>query len=278
LLNPPDKSIDQPNTLKFKWYEVVGAKYYQLQISKNETFTDLVYSMDSLTKAEQYVEDLEPEILYNWRVRVWNEEAYGTSQWSQVWTFTTGKVTLILRNPKTGATGVDIPTLLSWFPATTAEYYHLQVANDKDFVNVIFNKDSIYDTKWTLTKTDLAVSTDYFWRVKGVGKQYTTPWSETWHFTTAATSVNESELFSSIKLYPNPTGANAELSINYTEVCEAKIIITSAEGTVLKTDAIQLLNGETRYGIEVDKLTSGSYYITIITPTGFVTRELVVVK
>ncbi|MEI6090672.1 MAG: T9SS type A sorting domain-containing protein [bacterium] len=278
LLNPPDKSIDQPTTIKFKWSEIIGAKYYQLQISKNDNFTDLVYSMDSLDKAEQYVEDLEPELLYYWRVRAWNDESYGTSQWSQVWTFTTGKVTLILRNPKTGATGVVIPTLLTWFTATTAEYYHLQVAKDANFTNVIFDKDSIYDTKCTLSKTDVETNTNYFWHVKGVSKKYTTPWSDTWQFSTGEVSVKESPLFSSIKLYPNPTGSKAELSINDAETCDAKILISTVDGKIIKTDVIRLLIGETRYEIDTEKLSSGSYYITIITPSGYVTRELIVVK
>ncbi|MEI6089815.1 MAG: T9SS type A sorting domain-containing protein [bacterium] len=278
LLNPPDKSINQPTTLKFKWSEIVGVKYYQLQISKNEAFTDLVYSTDSLDKAEQYVEDLEPEIKYFWRVRAWNEESYGTSQWSNVWTFTTGKVTLVLRNPKTGSTGVSIPTLVLWFPATTADYYHLQVAKDAAFANVVFDKDSINETQYTLSKTDVEISTSYFWHVKGVSKQYTTDWSDTWQFTTGDVSVKESELFSSITLYPNPTGSKAELYINYAETCDAKILITTTEGKIIKTDAIRLLIGETRYEIDTEHLTSGSYYITIITPSGYVTRELVVVK
>ncbi|MEI6090835.1 MAG: T9SS type A sorting domain-containing protein [bacterium] len=278
LLNPPDKSIDQPTTIKFKWYEVVGAKFYQLQISKNDNFTDLVYSMDSLSKAEQYVEDLEPEILYYWRVRAWNMESYGTSQWSQVWTFTTGQVTLILRNPKTGTAGVAIPTVLTWFTATTAEYYHLQVAKDADFANIICDKDSIYKTEYTLPITDVTVSTNYFWHVKGVSKTYATPWSDTWQFTTGEVSVKESPLFTSIKLYPNPTGSKAELSINYAETSDAKILISTAEGKIIKTDVIRLLVGETRYEIDTEHLTSGSYYITIVTPSGYVTRELVVVK
>jgi photosystem II stability/assembly factor-like uncharacterized protein len=278
LLNPPDKSTNQPTTIKFKWYEVVGAEFYQLQISKNENFTDLVYSTDSLSKTEQYVPDLEPEQLYFWRVRAWNVESYGTSQWSSVWTFTTGKVTLVLRNPKSGTTGVSIPTLLTWFAATTSEYYHLQVAKDSGFENIIFNKDSIYDTKITLSKNDLEINTSYFWRVRGVSKIYTTDWSETWQLTTGNISVKESELFSSIKLYPNPTGANAELHINYAEACDAKIVISTVEGKIIKSDAIRLVQGETRYEINSEHLNSGTYYITIITPSGYITRELVVIK
>ncbi len=278
LLSPPDKSIDQPTTIKFKWGDVFGSKYYQLQISKNLQFTDLVYSMDSLSKAEQYVEDLEPEILYYWRIRVWNEESFGTSQWSPVWTFTTGKVTLVLRNPKTGSTGVGIPTLLTWFAASTAEYYHLQVAANADFTNIVFDKDSIYDTKLTLSKTDVATNTNYFWHVKGNSKTYNTPWSDTWNFKTGEVSVKESELFSSVKLYPNPTGNTAELSISYQEACDATVLISTADGKIIKTDAIRLIQGETRYEIDAKHFNSGTYYISIITPSGIITRELVVVR
>jgi hypothetical protein len=165
-----------------------------------------------------------------------------------------------------------------WYQATTAEYYHLQVANDAGFANMIFDKDSIYDTKWTLTKKDLAVNTNYYWRVKGVSDKYTTPWSEIWQFTTGETSVNESELFNSIKLYPNPTNGKAELSINYKENCDAEIQISTAGGKIIKSSAIHLIAGEMRYEIDSIKLNSGTFYITIITPSGYITRELVVVK
>lgn len=75
--------------VNFNWSEVIGGDYYQLQISKNNAFTDLVYSMDSLRNSTHIVPDLEPDILYYWRVRVWNNECYGYEYWSDVWTFRT---------------------------------------------------------------------------------------------------------------------------------------------------------------------------------------------
>ncbi|MEI6089996.1 MAG: T9SS type A sorting domain-containing protein [bacterium] len=278
LMNPPNKSVDRPTTIKFKWFEILGAEYYQLQISKNEQFKDMVYSTDSIIEAEQYIDDLEPETTYFWHVRGWNKESVGTLQWSPVWTFTTAKVSLILRNPKTRSTDLPIPLLLLWYVAVPPEYYHLQVASDKDFSNIVFEKDSIFDTKYWLTKSDVAVYSEYFWRVKGVSEHYTTAWSDVWQFTTGAVSVKECEQFSSIKLYPNPTGSKAELSINYEENCDATIFITTAEGKIIKSEPLRLLMGETRYEIDTEKLSSGSYYITIITSSGYVTRELVVIK
>jgi hypothetical protein len=51
----------------------------------------MVYSKDSITTTEHFVPDLEKEILYYWRVRVWNTETIGTAYWSEVWIFRTGE-------------------------------------------------------------------------------------------------------------------------------------------------------------------------------------------
>ncbi len=90
LIYPENNQTGLEQEIKFKWSDVIGAEYYQLQISKNDQFTNLVYSMDSLTTTEQTVGDLEAQTLYYWRVRVWNEESIGTEYWSEVWTFTAG--------------------------------------------------------------------------------------------------------------------------------------------------------------------------------------------
>jgi hypothetical protein len=86
----PEPNFEQYK-INFKWYPVIGAEYYQLQISKNDNFTDVVYSKDSITATEKFVPALEEDILYYWRVRVWNTESIGTAYWSEVWAFTTGE-------------------------------------------------------------------------------------------------------------------------------------------------------------------------------------------
>jgi hypothetical protein len=90
LMYPENTQTGLEQEINFKWYPVIGAEYYQLQISKNEQFTNMVYSKDSITTTEHFVPSLEKDILYYWRVRVWNTETIGTAYWSEVWTFTTG--------------------------------------------------------------------------------------------------------------------------------------------------------------------------------------------
>ncbi|MEI6091134.1 MAG: T9SS type A sorting domain-containing protein [bacterium] len=91
LMYPENTQTGLGEEINFKWYPVIGAEYYQLQISKNDIFTNMVYSKDSITITEKLVPDLEKDILYYWRVRVWNQESIGTAYWSEVWTFRTGE-------------------------------------------------------------------------------------------------------------------------------------------------------------------------------------------
>ncbi|MEI6090253.1 MAG: T9SS type A sorting domain-containing protein [bacterium] len=94
LMYPENTQTGLAQEINFKWYPVIGAEYYQLQISKNDQFTNMVYSKDSITATEKLVPDLEKDILYYWRVRVWNTESIGTAYWSEVWTFRTGETSV----------------------------------------------------------------------------------------------------------------------------------------------------------------------------------------
>jgi uncharacterized protein YegL len=89
LIYPENNQTGLELNINFKWSQAIGADYYQLQVSKNEQFTNMVYSKDSINTIEHYVPDLEPNILYYWRVRIWNEESVGSVIWSDVWNFKT---------------------------------------------------------------------------------------------------------------------------------------------------------------------------------------------
>ncbi|MEI6088925.1 MAG: T9SS type A sorting domain-containing protein [bacterium] len=94
LIYPEDEKTGLDQKIKFKWSSVFGAEYYQLQISKNEQFTDIVYSEDSINSTEHNVPDFEPNKLYYWRVRPWNKESIGSLLWSEIWSFRTGETSV----------------------------------------------------------------------------------------------------------------------------------------------------------------------------------------
>ena len=135
LIYPENAQQNLEQEINFKWSNVVGAEYYQLQISKNEQFTDLVYSKDSILTTERNVPDLEPEKLYYWRVRVWNQESIGTAYWSEVWTF------------RTGASGVaDESEFIQITPNPAGEYITISLKPSEGFEPSEGSAINIYNT------------------------------------------------------------------------------------------------------------------------------------
>jgi uncharacterized protein (TIGR02145 family) len=69
------------------WGSVSGATSYDLQLSDNVQFTNLVYDFSNLIATTKTGSNLEYNKAYYWRVRAKN--ANGTSEWSDTWKFTT---------------------------------------------------------------------------------------------------------------------------------------------------------------------------------------------
>ena len=76
-----------------------------------------------------------------------------------------------------------------------------------------------------------------------------------------------------VSLYPNPASDNATLDINGLNQ-DAKIVISDLQGRILSQDNINA--GTTRYTINVSDMTSGVYYIRIITNNVVSTQKLIV--
>ena len=76
-----------------------------------------------------------------------------------------------------------------------------------------------------------------------------------------------------VQLYPNPASDNATLDINGLNQ-DAKIVISDLQGRILSQDNINA--GTTRYTINVSDMTSGVYYIRIITDNVVSTQKLIV--
>ena len=76
-----------------------------------------------------------------------------------------------------------------------------------------------------------------------------------------------------VQLYPNHASYNSTLDINGLNQ-DAKIVISDLQGRILSQDNINA--GTTRNTIKVSDITSGVYYIRIITDTVVNTQKLIV--
>ena len=90
LISPPNGATGIATTLTFTWNATSGADSFYLQIATNSSFSSgsLFYSPSGhMAGTSRTIGGLSNSTVYYWRVSATN--AYGTSGWSSVWSFTT---------------------------------------------------------------------------------------------------------------------------------------------------------------------------------------------
>ncbi|MCO5250911.1 MAG: PKD domain-containing protein [Candidatus Kapabacteria bacterium] len=162
-LTPANGSFAQPLAGNLTWSAVTGATTYNVQISTNAAFTNIV--VDANTAAATYAyAGLNNNTQYFWRVRA-GEDA-GFNAFSTHTSFTTLLGQVVLNTPVNNATGVSpLSGMFTWTALAGATNYRIQVATDVNFVNMVINQDGIAAT--TFNYTNLNSVTTYFWRVIG---------------------------------------------------------------------------------------------------------------
>lgn len=88
LVSPPNNSDSLPTFVMFEWENVEGANYYEFVLSTDSSLSkDIVYSNNSITQNQTTVSQLQYNQKYYWHVRANN--IYGSSKWSETWSFKT---------------------------------------------------------------------------------------------------------------------------------------------------------------------------------------------
>ncbi len=182
LIAPIDGALQQSVNPTLVWNNVSGAVTYRLQASTVNTFATTVYDDSTLTGTSQSLTALAVGTTYFWRVN--SKNASGTSEYSDVWSFTT--ITLpaipVLVSPLTGATNQPVNPMLTWNSVTGATSYRLQVSTDNTFATTFYNDSTRTSTSQQIAT--LAVGTTYFWRVNAKNAAGTSSYSVVRSFTT----------------------------------------------------------------------------------------------
>lgn len=84
---PQNGAKGLPVNLSLFWGQTLFAESYELQVSKNNSFTELVANQAQIIDTTYVLNGLDKESSYFWRIRASNSA--GTSEWSDVWSFTT---------------------------------------------------------------------------------------------------------------------------------------------------------------------------------------------
>ncbi len=88
---PENGAIDIKRLPKLEWEEILGASKFQVQYNDSPDFTDPIgdaITSDNLPEF-QVIYILDKEVEYFWRVRAMDGLIADTTEWSEVWSFTT---------------------------------------------------------------------------------------------------------------------------------------------------------------------------------------------
>ena len=183
LLIPSNSAQDISITATLSWNALSNAVSYTLQVSASNSFSSFIFNQSGLKNPNQQIHGLNFFSTYYWRVRATNN--YGTSDWSDVWTFSTTGIapkTPILLAPNKAAKNIPHSITLSWKESNCASSYTLQVSENDSFSSFIYNQSGLTTTSSSLSGLDNTKT--YYWRINAVSNYGTSDWSDTWSFTT----------------------------------------------------------------------------------------------
>jgi hypothetical protein len=182
-VNASDASSTRPN---FIWRPFFGGVAYHLQVSTDVGFGFLTFERNDLRGTTFTSPELDVTTTYYWRVRA--KLAVGYSEWSTVWSFTTGASifgtpTLLL--PFDGALSIGSSVQFTWAASDTAATWHIQVSEFPNFSRLFGEAMGLTGT--THGFSGFAPEGDYFWRVRGGNEGSTAfgQWSAVSKFSTA---------------------------------------------------------------------------------------------
>ena len=173
LITPIDGASLHSLRPNFDWSDYPTASSYQLEVSKNNTFTQMVLNKSITgTSNSSYTPtaNLSASALLYWRVRAKVGSTY--SQWSAVRSFTTGNPPSVptLKSPSNGAKVAGPSPLFDWNNSTVSggtvfDHYELQVATDAAFTSP--NDTSVAGITNSQDNSNvLSGGTTYYWRVR----------------------------------------------------------------------------------------------------------------
>lgn len=281
LAYPANGTQNLPPTFTLGWIGAPDAGGYHLQIATDSSFgTGLLVNDSSLVDTFKTITSTSGQTQYFWRVRSLN--AGGRSIFTAPFSFRTGfPVPPVLLSPPNYATNVPLNTQVEWRRASGADSYHVQVATDFGFTQLVKDSSGVTDTAVALPPLTLA--TVYFWRVNSTNTLGTSAWSEIWRFRTVLTSVEQlaeaPREFGLQQNYPNPFNAMTTIVFTIPERVHASLRVYDVLGrevAVLFDDVAA--PGAYRVLFDASSYATGVYFYRMVVGGHVYTRKMQLIK
>ncbi len=189
--NACDCTID--NGVAFDWECLTKVNLYDVGFYLDASVADWLFTLnDDCPGLVVSPTDTDPSLfqggnVYGWRVRT---ESPVLSPWSEMWRFYPTLLTASNLQPVSGANNVDVSPVFTWDGPNMAGAYDFALATDPDFNKIVvsFSGDTaLHTTAWVCDR-QLNYGTNYFWRVRSVNGDATSPWTGAAFVTATASS------------------------------------------------------------------------------------------
>lgn len=253
LIKPINTEGNVPVDAQLEWSAVPTAITYDFRIATKMDFSDAT-GQNGLKANNFLVQDLMPNTNYFWMVRT--NDQWGTSPWSEVFSFSTGSGETnvpILISPERNTVKIPTDGIMNWRRSENATKYHLQVSTDRNFAEgtIVIDELEVADTVYNYMNLDSF--TEYWFRVASVNETVKSDFSSPNKFRTIAIAPSDTALAI------NPTDGAEDVPFNqikfeWTEVARTNLGLSNESGYELllssKQDYSDTLIYNTKIGDE----------------------------
>jgi hypothetical protein len=191
LVYPSQNAVNIPTVVTFLWNKPVSSEMtYRYWIERTrDTTGQLIYRDTTLTDTS-FTVTLAAATVNFWRVKAGNEAGWGQfTSWAEFTTVPPVPAIPGLNSPVNNALAVPLKPRLRWVRTLYAESYHLQLASDPNFTNLLINDSTITDT--SRVTDSLQFKTAYYWRLATKNISGVSAFSQPRKFTTVFRPVEK---------------------------------------------------------------------------------------
>jgi hypothetical protein len=185
-----------------KWQPTNGALFYWVQVAQDPDFSMMVIESPKEIRTSISISKLKNFTKYFWRVMACKNT--DSSNWSQMYNFTTCIATPNLSTPENNQINIPSNVDLIWQQVSGAKEYNIQLADNLNFSNCLINN----SVKLLTVPYDKCLTgAEYYWRVRAIRDDDTSSWSDVYHFS--------SLLKEPILIYPDNQTINIPIKLTF---------------------------------------------------------------